>query len=505
MIADSAILQLPQVSLHTKELLPEYSGIYYVLDEKNTVWYIGKAKNLRKRWQGKSHHRIYQLQAQKKQSFTIYYESIIHSELDNIEKQRIAKYQPHLNSSPVKTKKVRPTETLLRETIVAISDFAFILGVEPPRKNIESQINLEWLKSQKILNLNIIHICLDWEIFKEKFNPESVDENEAIIKAAFNNRKIYANKWEGCPQKYPFVYRLSINGYVIEIDILNFWSLNNEVKQFQEYNQINLAQENIKVITPESLTKIKQQSDKAQGNRRLFLQRLYPYTCDLISLHFKESIYRESVKQKLIQISQDHKTGQRGVGSRYQPTDLVLTTIEELLISRGINSEKYNRSNIIGINRGNKIGLYIKCFFRENHKDIKLKFDSLGQGIINNKQVMSSSRQLNTVYLLTSIDKLAWLLVEEYLQDFAKVATGLKDLKNGEGYVEKFYVSARKYIVPAKVNIKLETIGYSAWIPFGFNEEYNTFELAKQEIIRRLKNSDLPELKLTFKRESITK
>ena len=270
MIADAAILQLPKVSLQAKQLLPEYSGIYYLLDETNTVWYIGKAINIRKRWQGKAHHRIYQLEAQRKH-FTIYYEPVSKTQLDEVEKQRIEKYQPHLNASPVKTKKVRPTETLLRETIAAIADFAFILGVEPPRKEVASQINVDWL--------------------------------------AF--------------------------------------------------------------------------------------------------------------------------------------------------------------------------------------------------GILNNRQTRSApSYQFNTVYLLASVEKNAWLLVEEYLKGFAKPATGLS---NGEGDVQKFYVSARKFVVPAKVNIKLENIGYSAWIPFGTSAAFPTYEAAKEEITRRLKNSDLPGLKLVFKRETITK
>lgn len=96
-------MALPQVPLQGKELLPEYSVIYYVLDETNTIWYIGKAKNIRKRWQGKSHHRIYQLEAQRKKHFTIYYDQISEAQLDSVEKERIEKYHPHLNDSPVKT------------------------------------------------------------------------------------------------------------------------------------------------------------------------------------------------------------------------------------------------------------------------------------------------------------------------------------------------------------------------------------------------------------------
>jgi hypothetical protein len=46
---------------------------------------------------------------------------------------------------------------------------------------------------------------------------------------------------------------------------------------------------------------------------------------------------------------------------------------------------------------------------------------------------------------------------------------------------------------------------YSAWIPFGMNEQYPTFEAAKKEIKQRLNQADLPDLKLTFRREHITK
>jgi hypothetical protein len=55
------------------------------------------------------------------------------------------------------------------------------------------------------------------------------------------------------------------------------------------------------------------------------------------------------------------------------------------------------------------------------------------------------------------------------------------------------------------VNIKLETIGYSAWIPFGLSEEFPTFVSAKGEIRKRLENSGLPAVKLAFKQETIEK
>lgn len=196
MLADSKILHLPKVSLETKELLPEYSGIYYVVDENKIVWYVGKAQNIRKRWQGKSHHRIYQLTQLKHKYFDIHYENINLSELDQRETQQIVKYTPHLNNSPVKSKKVHPTETLLRETITTISDFAFILGVEPPRREIKDKINREWLIQEKILDTPVIHVCLDSVIFEALFNPQLYGEHKAIITRAFNTRKTYTNKWK---------------------------------------------------------------------------------------------------------------------------------------------------------------------------------------------------------------------------------------------------------------------------------------------------------------------
>jgi predicted GIY-YIG superfamily endonuclease len=490
LIADLNILALPKVVLQAKQILPEYSGIYYVLDEANNVWYIGKAKNLRKRWQGKAHHRIYQLEAQKKKHFTIYYEQVSKTQLDNIEKQRIEKYHPHLNASPVKTKNVRPTETLLRETIVAIADFAFILGVEPPRKEIQPQTGIDWLFQKKLLELNIIHIGLDFTALNKKFNSE-MEEREGLIKTLFNTRKAYAQKWEKFPRFYSFMYRLLVNGYMIEVNSLNSF-LPKEFSSDFEYTQTTLASESIKAITSESLTKIQKQLEQ-EKQYVVHLKRLNPYNSDLIKLFFNEPINRENIRNELAKVSQGYKLGKRGIGSRSQIVD-----IDSLLVSRGINISKYTRE-VQSLSQ-DRIGVYVQYF----SVDLRTSpyYTTIAQGIINNREVKQSSNRFEIVYCLTGVDKKAWLLFEEYFKDFAKPAT---KLNNGEGYVKKFHISARKYIVPAKVNIKLENIGYSAWIPFGLSEEFPTFETAKQEIRRRLQTSNLPGLKITFKRETIAK
>lgn len=500
-MADSTILKLPKIPLSTKELLPEDSGIYYILDETYTVWYIGKAKNLRKRWQGKSHHRFYQLEAQKKQSFLIYYESVPINQLDTIETERITQYNPYLNQTSVKTKKLRPTETLLRETIVAIADFAFIIGVEPPRQEIASQILYQGLGHKKVLDLTVIHIALNFTKFQEKFRIESIEEEAALIKKIFKTRKAYAQKWEGI--ELARFYRLYVNNYAIEVNSLSLF-LQSKIEKLKDYHKITLAEEPINVLTPECLSQFQQNIDNDKPYAVHF-QRLIPYKLDPIKLFFNETIDQQVLQQNLIQISEDYKTGKRGVGSRLNLIQSKLITpnfmtIDELLLSRGIELQKYDQNKVITFRKlKGRIGLYLQHFSVKNYQ--KPYYNSV-EGILDNQKKRGAYSQFTTVYVLVSVDKKAWLLVEEYLKDFANPAS---QLKNGEGFIDKFYISPRKYITPAKVNIRLEKMEYSAWIPFGYNIEFPSFETAKEEIKRRLKNADLPDIKLTFKRESVQK
>ena len=105
MLADKLILSLDNIELENKALLPELSGIYYVVDIDLAVWYIGRSVNLRKRWNGeKPHHRYEQLIAisiQENKTFFIYYLLVRVKELYQLEKEQIRKYQPRLNNTPV--------------------------------------------------------------------------------------------------------------------------------------------------------------------------------------------------------------------------------------------------------------------------------------------------------------------------------------------------------------------------------------------------------------------
>lgn len=503
MIADELILQLPHVALRAKDLLPESSGLYYVLDKSNTVWYIGRAQNLCKRWQGKSHHRIYQLEAQKRKVFTIYYELVNSSQLNHLEKQRIDKYHPHLNSSPVKTKKPRPTETLLRETLSAITNFAFIVGVELPSPNHEPLTTCNLPPKKNIVGLIGIHICIDTSTFEEIFQPTSVEEREALRKAPFMSRKAYTNKWDSI---YFLENRLRVNGYVVTVN--SSWERlyrQTNLPDLREYTLTTLATSPIRALTPASLLNLQNSLD-LETPLKFDLKRLVPYESDLIQLNFNDSVDRELCKGNLQQISDNYKAGRRGCGSRSNQSQQILInselkSIEELLTKQGIDVKKYAQSGIgHGWSSGERIRLYIRPFgfdFSQNHLMYGLVY-----GRLEDREVRGASSNFEKVYLLSNVDTKAWLLVEEYLQDFAQPAL---PLKNGEGFVEKLYISPRKFIVPARVNIKIESLGYSAWIPFGFSQNHLTFESAKNEICQRLENANLPGLKIAFKQESIDK
>ena len=351
--------------------------------------------------------------------------------------------------------------------------------------------------------------------FKEQFNVGSVNEYEALKIQPFKTRKAYANKWKGFPKEYPILFRLLVNGYIIEVSFLSFLIGEKNTEKSREYNQLEIAGESIKVLTKESLKEIKNNL-LDNKNKRFQLQRLTPYTSDLIPLFFNEVVDFKAARQKLYKLSQDYKTGKRGPGSRSRyivskSESIDFETIEELLMSRGIDPNKYQNSNILRKGYKGRIELYLKCFnldpkipysYGKNIDGSKsFNYNSVA-GILKNHKTTSISSKFEIVYLLASVDLKAWLLVEDYLQDFA---TAFKQFNDGEGVTQKFYVSPQKFIVPAKVNIKLEKMKYSMWIPFGKNQKYVTFEIARDEIKRRLNGADLPNLKLKFTREKITK
>ena len=89
-------------SLRNRSILPDISGIYFITDEQNQILYIGQAKNLRKRWAGKTHHRYKQFARKGLDKVYIYYIEVPISELDSFEKKYIEEIKPRQNDTKVK-------------------------------------------------------------------------------------------------------------------------------------------------------------------------------------------------------------------------------------------------------------------------------------------------------------------------------------------------------------------------------------------------------------------
>lgn len=528
MNADQHILQLPHLGLKSRQLLPEQSGIYYVLDENFIIWYIGKAENLRKRWVGATHHRFYQLQKQRKQKFSIYYELVAVSQLDGIERQRIEQYNPQLNRTKVKAQKLRPTETLLRETLNLIAPYSFVLGIESPRKEdpklIEDSINCrdDWRVQKAVLPLNVIHICINLTQLGEALNDKDWRSLCGFLKKVFRKRTNYSDNW-ACKGKESYEYlgsfyvrRLLVNGFAIEVYVT--WQETVEIIQGYELTQ--LAGVNIRSVNEASLALIKNkcqlmlvgmyiysdnQNQSYERYRCRFMERLSPYKQDLVKLFFNEDL--DTSKLQIFPIEQ--KTTEKsnmGLPDRLANLAAKKKYLKALLIERGVDLNRYQVNkyldqiptdeNYIDNNKQRRMTVYVKSFI---YGDLR-KSIHYSTRINGSKGSSYQSQDLiecpyKEVYLVSTVDRAFWLLLEPYLSDFAKVK-----LNEEEGYIEKVYVSARKFLVPAMLSVTLNG-KWKTDIPFGPKDDMSYVEVANNIKIR-LKGSGIDKVKFSFKSES---
>jgi len=528
MHADEYILQLSHLSLTNKELLPEQSGIYYVLDERFIIWYIGKANNLRSRWAGKSHHRLYHLQKERKTHFTIYYEIVPKSQLDAIEPQRIEQYNPQLNGTKVNKKKLRPTETLLRETLVILAPYSFILGVESPRKEdiklIENSIYWkdEWRVQKRVLPLNVIHVCINLSELGEAIKDKDWLSKCRFLRKVFRKRSHYSDNWAckgDISSEYSGLFYLKIllvNGCAIEAYVTN----QEAVEIIEDYELTQLAGVKIRSINDPSLAVIKNKCQLRVGGmyvysnpqnqpydqyRRSVIERLYPYKEDLIKLLFNEDL--DTSKLQIVPIERQ-STDESNPGLPVRLINLTAKKeyLRSLLTERGLDLNRYQVNNYL--ERIPADGSYIDnqhnrrmtvCVKSFGYSDLR-KPIYYSSNIYGSKGHIYQSRNLldcpyKEVYLASTGDRAFWLLLEPYLSDFAKVK-----LNQEEGYVEKAYVSARKFLVPAMLTVTLNG-KWKTNIPFGSKDDRSYSEVVN--IIKsRLQESGIPKLKFSFKSES---
>ncbi|HEY9297391.1 MAG TPA: hypothetical protein VIQ31_13665, partial [Phormidium sp.] len=453
MSADEQILQLPHISLKSRTLLPEESGIYYVVDEKSIIWYIGKAKNLRTRWTGDSHHRLDQLQKQRKKQFTIYYELIPELQLDAIERQRIEQYNPQLNRTKVKAQNLHPTETLLRETLILIAPYSFVLAVESPRKEdpnlVEDSINWrdDWRVQKAVLSLGVIYVCINLNQLGEALKDNDWHSLCLFLRKVFRKRNNYSENW-ACKGTIKheylgifYVRRLLVNAFAIEVYVTN----KQTADLIQGYELTQLAGVKIQAVNEASLAVIKNkcqlriagmsmysdnQNQPYDEYRRRVTERLFPYKEDLLKLFFNEDL--DISKLQILPIEQNTKQE----SNTCLPTRLAnLATKKEylkaLLTERGCDLNRYQVNKYLDLipktekfidsNNDRRMIVYVKSFM---YPDLR-KPTHYSTTINGNKGYLSQSQNLvdcpyKEVYLASTVDRSFWLLLEPYLSDFAK-------------------------------------------------------------------------------------
>lgn len=121
------IQSLPSLFVLKRDELPEVSSVYFVVNQDNDVEYIGRTKNLRKRW--KAHHLLNLLG--KDNSLRIAWLKVDNqSLLSEIEKTLIKRFNPNFNRVVKEVKEVRVDcrYLLKEETLMELSFLAVTLG-----------------------------------------------------------------------------------------------------------------------------------------------------------------------------------------------------------------------------------------------------------------------------------------------------------------------------------------------------------------------------------------
>lgn len=190
MFADFDLSKLPSLPLSQRGSLPNYSAIYFVVDSKNRVLYVGQATNLLARW--KDHHRQEQLsRINRKNPIKISWLSCSNELkiLINTENHFINLYQPLLNRTPVPAKKITPTEIVLQQTLRKLVNLnVVVFGFESATDSLLPTVYLKYP-----INLYV----------NESDGIKFINNTGAVnnIVRASNNRKIARLKWREYERK----------------------------------------------------------------------------------------------------------------------------------------------------------------------------------------------------------------------------------------------------------------------------------------------------------------
>jgi excinuclease UvrABC nuclease subunit len=105
------IINFDSLFLTQKEKLPTCPAVYFVLSNQREILYIGRANNLRNRWQ--NHHRF--TQVNRLGARIAWMEVANESELPEIERNLISTFKPLLNGTSVESISYAWVEDFVRE------------------------------------------------------------------------------------------------------------------------------------------------------------------------------------------------------------------------------------------------------------------------------------------------------------------------------------------------------------------------------------------------------
>jgi len=108
------IINLDSLLLTKKVNLPSCPAVYFVLSQQKEILYIGRADNLRNRWQ--NHHRFAQVNRSGTQ--IVWMEVADKSELPEIERNLISVFKPLLNGTPVESGNYDWVQDFVKELLV---------------------------------------------------------------------------------------------------------------------------------------------------------------------------------------------------------------------------------------------------------------------------------------------------------------------------------------------------------------------------------------------------
>lgn len=105
------IISFNSLFLTQKEKLPACPAVYFVLSNQKEILYIGRANNLRNRWQ--NHHRF--AQVNRLDTRIAWMEVADEGELPEIERNLISAFKPLLNGTSVESISYAWVEDFVRE------------------------------------------------------------------------------------------------------------------------------------------------------------------------------------------------------------------------------------------------------------------------------------------------------------------------------------------------------------------------------------------------------